>query len=123
MSPGEGKLQKVVLLTEAFGDDTVEALAQLANLQALFADLKEIRLVETAITANAVRRLKSLLPNVTINIVTHEQWKSNVQTSNPNFDLESGKLDEPVPDQAARSASLARFKRLFKERYGRDWPL
>ena len=93
MRPEKGPVKRVVLFTEDFDDRFVDRLARAPNLRELTQELQELRLVCTLVTLAGVSRLKELLPNVQVNLVPVSDWEKNVDTGNPEYNLETREYD------------------------------
>lgn len=119
MTPKDGALKRVVLWSEAFSDRTLDLLAKIENLQSVVGGVEELRFVATRVTPAGVRLLQRLIPHTKVNLVSEEAWMVNVQTSDPDYNLETGSLKkQPVPPKAERLVSEAKIDKKLKQRYG-----
>ena len=119
MAPKKGPVKRVVLFTRGFNDRTVASLSTIKNLDALLKEVREVRLVATAVTTAGARRLQRLIPDTKVNLVSDVAWMNNVQTSNPNYDLETGKCRKaPKLSAGKRRVLKARLDEMWRQRYG-----
>jgi hypothetical protein len=68
MAPRHGIVRRVVLSTLSFNDRLVTLLERVPNLSLILEGLEELRLAQTGITKSGIERLRSLLPDVKVNI-------------------------------------------------------
>lgn len=113
MAPPSGVVRRIVLLTEGFNDRTVDVLERIPNVSNLVEGLEELRLVMTAISKRGVARLRVLFPKVRIVEISAHQWRENVNTGDPRYNLETKELDIPLEDTKEDQNLEADFLRRY----------